>query len=57
MQLSLAFTEEEDGNGMERSPSWESLEEAARQAAAARLARLIVLMLVGARRESEADDD
>jgi hypothetical protein len=57
MQLSLEFVEEGNGSRMEKPPLWESLEDAARQAAAARLTRLIVLMLVGARRKGEVDDD
>jgi hypothetical protein len=57
MQLSLGFIAEENANATEKSPSWESLEEAARQLAAERLARLIARMLVGARRDSEANND
>jgi hypothetical protein len=57
MQLSLRFIAEENANGTEKSPSWESLEETARQLAAERLARLIARMLVGARRDSEANND
>jgi hypothetical protein len=57
MQLSLGFIAEENANQTEISPSWESLDETARQLAAARLALLIARMLVGARRDGEANDD
>jgi hypothetical protein len=57
MQLNLGFIAEEDANETKLSPSWESLDETARQLAAARLARLIARMLVGARRDGEAHDD
>jgi hypothetical protein len=57
MQLSLGFIAEKNANQTEISPSWESLDETARQLAAARLALLIARMLIGARRDEEAKDD
>lgn len=57
MQLTLEFIEEKERNEAGRLPLWERLEETARLAAAARLARLIACMLAGARRKDEAGDD
>jgi hypothetical protein len=57
MQLNLEFIEEKERSGAALLPQWEKLEEAARLAAAARLARLIARMLADADREREADDD
>ena len=57
MQLSLEFAEEKERNGSTLLPSWERLEETARVAALARLARLIALMLAAMHREGETRDE
>ncbi len=57
MQLNLEFIEEKERNGAALLPRWEKLEEAARLAAAARLARLIARMLADAHRDTEAANE